>query len=125
MRLELSADPPDLRRRARVPTRVDWRRRGRRMGRSAGLAILFAALAVVAPLIAAAHVPDPTWVGGFYDGADGDELCALVWDQSPALVVDGVVVAVSSPTPAYPLPQDSPPAAVRALRRAPRAPPLA
>ena len=95
------------------------------VARRAAFALLFTALVVVAPVIAAANVPDPTWVGGFYDGADGDELLALVWDQAPALVFDGIAVVPPSPAPAWPLPQDSPPAGVRALRRAPRAPPLA
>ena len=95
------------------------------MGRHAGLAILFTTLVVAAPVLAAANVPDPTWVGGFYDGADGDEVLVLVWDQSPALVFDGVAVAEPAPAPACPLPRDSAPAGVRALRRASRAPPLA
>src|SRR5439155_24310682 len=93
--------------------------------RRAGFVTVFVALVVLAPVIAAANVPDPTWVGGFYDGADGDELLALVWDQAPALVFDGIAVVPPSSAPAWPLPQDSPPAGVRALLRAPRAPPLA
>jgi hypothetical protein len=56
------------------------------MGRHAGLAILFTTLVVAAPVLAAANVPDPTWVGGFYDGADGDEVLVLVWDQSRPVV---------------------------------------
>lgn len=35
-------------------------------------------LAAGARLIAAASVPDPTWIAGVYDGADGDEVLALV-----------------------------------------------
>ena len=93
--------------------------------RRAGLAALFVALVALAPVIAAADVPDPTWVGGLYDGADGDELIALVWDQSSVLPIDVVVVARPSPGPAAPPQPDSPPAVERSLRRSPRAPPLA
>lgn len=46
-----------------------------------------------APVAAAASVPDPSWIGGLYDGADGDELVALVWDQSPGLEASAVVLA--------------------------------
>src|SRR5437870_10579457 len=68
--------------------------------RRAGFVTVFVALVVLAPVIAAADVPDPTWIGGFYDGADGDELGALVWDQSPALPFDIVTLALPSPAPA-------------------------
>jgi hypothetical protein len=32
-------------------------------------------------------VPDPTWIAGLYDGADGDEILVLVWDDTPAAAV--------------------------------------
>src|SRR5213592_2153103 len=86
--------------------------------RRAGFVTVFVALVVLAPVIAAADVPYPTWIGGFYDGADGDELGALVWDQSPALPFDIVTLAL-------PLHQDSSPTRERSLPRPPRAPPLA
>ena len=87
--------------------------------------ILTVAVAVlVAPVGGAAMVPDATWIPGLYDGADGDEVLALVWDQAPALVFNGVAVAGPAPAPACPLPPDSRPADVRTLRRGPRAPPL-
>src|SRR2546427_1765762 len=77
--------------------------------RRAGFVTVFVALVVLAPVIAAADVPDPTWIGGVYDGAGGDELGALVWDQSPALPFDIVTPALLSPTPALPPPNDSSP----------------
>src|SRR3989442_10448894 len=52
--------------------------------RRARFVTVFVALVVLAPVIAAADVPDPTWIGGVYDGAGGDELGALVWGPSPA-----------------------------------------
>jgi len=33
--------------------------------RRAGFVTVFVALVVLAPVIAAADVPDPTWIGGF------------------------------------------------------------
>src|SRR2546430_7644979 len=77
--------------------------------RRAGFVTVFVALVVLAPVIAAADVPDPTWIGGFYDGAGGGELRALVWGQAPAPPFDIVTPAPPSPAPAFPLPQDSSP----------------
>jgi hypothetical protein len=62
------------------------------------VALVLVLAAVIAPVLAAANVPDPTWIAGVYDGADADEVLALVWDQTPAavaaaLVLDGRVEA--------------------------------
>jgi hypothetical protein len=51
-----------------------------------GLAALLLLVVLLAPMLAAANVPDPTWIGGLYDGDDGDEILALVWDGTPAVV---------------------------------------
>ena len=45
-----------------------------------------ALVALLAPLVATANVPDPTWIAGLYDGGDADEILLLVWDGAPALV---------------------------------------
>jgi hypothetical protein len=50
------------------------------------LLLVLALIAVAAPVASAALVPDPTWIAGFYDGADGDEILLLVWDGAPAAV---------------------------------------
>ena len=42
-------------------------------------------VALLAPMLAAANVPDPTWIPGMYDGGDADEILALVWDETPAI----------------------------------------
>ena len=42
--------------------------------------------------MAAIVVPDPTWIGGLYDGADGDEAVTLVWDHSSAVVPAGIAL---------------------------------
>src|SRR5205809_7295727 len=93
--------------------------------RRAGFVTVFVALVVLAPVIAAADVPDPTWIGGFYDGADAADLGPLVWDQSPALPFDIVTPALPAPAPALPLLQVSSPTRGRPLPRPPRSPPPA
>src|SRR5215813_13911419 len=50
---------------------------------------IFAALPIVLalillPTLAFASPPDPSWVPGFYDGADGDEVVSLVYETSAA-----------------------------------------
>lgn len=70
------------------------------MTRRRGLVLLLALVVLAAPAAAAASVPDPTWIGGLYDGADGDELVALVWDQSPAIDPPALVVAAPLDGPA-------------------------
>src|SRR5215469_8601628 len=50
---------------------------------------IFAALPIVLalillPTLAFASPPDPSWVPGFYDGADGDEIVNLVYETSAA-----------------------------------------
>ena len=58
--------------------------------------ILTLAVAVLlAPVGGAAMVPDATWIPGLYDGADGDEVLALVWDNTPAVAAS--LVALHAP----------------------------
>lgn len=62
---------------------------------------------VFAPVLAASIIPDPDWIGGFFDGADGDEIAALVFDRSEAIAVPqlvppapvGGVLVASAPAP--------------------------
>jgi hypothetical protein len=54
------------------------------MTRMAALVLLLVVAA--APVLVAANVPDPTWIGGLYDAGDADEILALVWDETPAVV---------------------------------------
>jgi|SRR5262245_7138172 len=37
---------------------------------------------ILLPAIAFASPPDPSWVAGFYDGADGDDIVCLVYETS-------------------------------------------
>ena len=43
-------------------------------------------------MVAAVVVPDPTWIGGLYDGGDGDEAATLVWDHGSAVVPAGIAL---------------------------------
>jgi len=71
---------------------------------------IFVLVALLAPMLAAANVPDPTWIPGMYDGGDADEVLALVWDGTPAVAADApalvepqaVVLAPSSLVPPAP-----------------------
>lgn len=54
--------------------------------RRRAVALVLVLAAFLAPIVAAIVVPDPTWIGGLYDGADGDEAATLVWDHSSAVV---------------------------------------
>ena len=56
------------------------------------VALVLALTAFVAPMVAALIVPDPTWIGGLYDGGDGDEAAALVWDHGSAVMPAGIAL---------------------------------
>ena len=75
--------------------------------RRRAVAMVLALSAFVAPTVAAVVVPDPTWIGGLYDGGDGDEAAALVWDHGSAVVPAGIALVailaalvVAAPAPA-------------------------
>src|SRR5262245_14121555 len=58
------------------PSRSMWR---------AILTLLPIALALILlPAIAFASPPDPSWIAGIYDGADGDDIVSLVYETSAA-----------------------------------------
>jgi hypothetical protein len=85
--------------------------------RRRAVAMVLALSAFVAPMVAAVVVPDPTWIGGLYDGGDGDEAAALVWDHGSAVVPAGfallallaaVVVATSATSALGSFPHGSP-----------------
>lgn len=79
-------------------------------------------VALLAPVLAAANVPDPTWIPGMYDGGDADEILALVWDETPALALvppallepHAALIETSSPVVCM-----APPVARAAASRAP------
>ena len=54
---------------------------------------------IVLPAVAFASPPDPSWIAGIYDGADGDDIVTLVYETA------GVEAASIRPVP--PLPRSS------------------
>jgi hypothetical protein len=88
-----------------------------------GLLLALVVALFVAPIAGAAMVPDPTWIGGVYDGGDGDEVAILVWDRTSAIVP--VIVAPPSPAGALFIEPPAPVAVVSAPLPQPasRAPP--
>ena len=63
------------------------------------LALLFI---VWAPLVAATIVPDPTWIAGLYDAADGDEIAIVLGDLSATPPPGVIIVSSSAPGPVVP-----------------------
>jgi len=49
--------------------------------RLATFLLVFVALILIAP-IAFASSPDPSWIAGIYDGADGDDVVSLVYEAA-------------------------------------------
>ncbi len=93
--------------------------------RSASITPLPIVLALMLlPSIAFASPPDPSWIAGFYDGADGDDIVSLVYETSAA--------KTAAPSHIGPCPCLSEislegmvrGAAARHFTRAPRAPPI-
>jgi len=54
---------------------------------------------ILLPAVAFASPPDPSWIAGIYDGADGDDIVTLVYETA------GVEAASTGPVP--PLPRSS------------------
>jgi hypothetical protein len=66
------------------------------------LVFLVLLFVVWTPLVAARIVPDPTWIAGLYDAADGDEIAIAIGGltATPSPVV--IVVCSSAPRPVAP-----------------------
>src|SRR5262249_34300080 len=56
----------------------------RSMRRAIATALPIVLLLILLPSLASASPPDRSWVTGFYDGADGDEIVSLVYDTFAA-----------------------------------------
>ena len=89
------------------------------------VAVLTVALVVVLRPLAHASPADPTWIGGFYDGADFDDVVYLVVTGSG---VGAAGVAIHRPAPRTPdtiaSPASGPIPSVQASSPLTRAPPL-
>ena len=54
------------------------------MRRAIATALPIVLALILLPPLAFASPPDPSWVAGFYDGADGDDIVSLVYETSAA-----------------------------------------
>lgn len=82
------------------------------MKRSRTLLLAWLVVLIAAPVAAAVLVPDPSWVGGVYDGGDADAVVQLVWD-----LAGGVVPTMSVPALVPGLPHASQPVVALAPSR--------
>jgi hypothetical protein len=95
----------------------------RSMWRAMAASLLIAATLILLPAIAFASPPDPLWIAGIYDGADGDDLVTLVYETA---AFHPAVLAYVAPLPCL---SDLPPErivrgfSVGGLTPGPRAPP--
>ena len=56
----------------------------RSVGQVIAAALPIVLVLILLPPLAFASPPDPSWVAGFYDGADGDDIVSLVYETSAA-----------------------------------------
>jgi hypothetical protein len=83
------------------------------------------ATAILGPLAAAASLPDPTWIRGMYDGADSDDLVALVWELAPGAMLVALAIPRPAACPSRLDPVAPAPAVILLPAFVSRAPPLA
>lgn len=90
------------------------------------LAVALAALFLLLPVFAYASPPDPTWIGGYYDDGDYDDVVILITaEPSPPPPAVGLC-----PEPAYvvvwlvPIADEQPPPARSLQAQLSRGPPL-
>ena len=56
----------------------------RSVGQVIAAALPIVLVLILLPPLAFVSPPDPSWVAGFYDGADGDDIVSLVYETSAA-----------------------------------------
>src|SRR5262245_1327054 len=54
------------------------------MRRAISISLPIVLALILLPVIAFANPPDPSWIAGVYDGADGDDIVSLVYETSAA-----------------------------------------
>jgi hypothetical protein len=84
-----SSIPPSQRQRSRP---------GPSLARAWRIVFVAMVLALI-PVLAAASPPDPAWIGGIYDAADGDEIVTLIGDQAGSPGVAGYAICQPLPLP--------------------------
>jgi hypothetical protein len=79
---------------------------------------------ILLPVLAFASPPDPSWIAGIYDGADGDDIVTLVYETAAANIAAKSHIVLLPCLPAIQL--ESLARAVPGSRftRGPRAPPV-
>ena len=80
---------------------------------------------VLLPAIAFASPPDPSWIPGIYDGADGDEIVNLVYDTSAVTTAASSYISPLRSMPKIPIERIAPRLPGRRFAQGPRAPPAA
>ena len=54
----------------------------RSMWRAMAASLAIAAALILLPAIGFASPPDPSWIAGIYDGADGDDIVTLIYETA-------------------------------------------
>jgi|SRR5882672_2329042 hypothetical protein len=91
------------------------------------VALVLAALTSSLVTLAYASPPDPSWIRGMYDDADGDDAVALITagvglvDQTASADLRPDIILITAPTPI----DDQPIVSRHSRSRQPRAPPTA
>ena len=75
---------PWLQIRAVASLHVMWRALAALLPRKVAIGAL-----ILLPTLGFASPPDPPWIAGIYDGADGDDIVNLVYDTAAAHMADG------------------------------------
>ncbi len=78
------------------PSRRQRSRPGTSLARRWWIVFVAMVLALI-PVIAAASPPDPAWIRGIYDAADGDQIVTLIADQVSSHGVAGYAICPPPP----------------------------
>ena len=95
----------------------------RSMWRAISTSLPIAAALILLPAVAFASPPDPSWIAGIYDGADGDDIVTLVYETAashPAVLVHFAPLPCLSDMPPESIVRGFP---LARLTPGPRAPP--
>jgi len=92
--------------------------------RAISISISIVVTLILLPAIAFASPPDPSWIAGIYDGADGDDIVSLAYEIL-ATNADAVAHTGKLPRrPGIPIERITPSRPCSQLAPAPRAPPI-
>jgi len=80
------------------PSQRQRSRPGPSLARAWRIVVVAMVLALI-PVLAAASPPDPAWIGGIYDAADGDEIVTMIGDQAGCHGVAGYAICRPLPLP--------------------------